>query len=1197
MANKLSQIGGSMRKLLLGFLFLGFFLQINEVDATDYDSTKPAQTQTVSAAMQSIKDNFNAVDGSGGAPPTTVAVGTTVTFEGSTADTIETSLTLTDPTTSDKTITLPNATGTVAVSVTTPVTLSALGDVGLTVAKDIVVSGTGMSGGEDNVLPGADADTTITLTVSKDIVAGVGLSGGEDNVLPGADADTTLTLDLTELSTATFGSGTFTTLTFDAGATDPILTMGSNSIAITNAASVSIVGDLQLSGTGPDYTLAVTGGDTFGWHAETDLSYFKNNTDSRIYWLADSNHYLNLVPETADGRVGINQGLGNPNYNLDVTGTGNFTSTLNATTLTEGGIGVPNVNNNLSVFSATTSAQLFGIISDETGSASGTPLAVFNQAPTISSPVITNINPGDDFTLTNNSVSAFTSVNTGAIVNTLYLKAGNVGIGTTGPGALLEIGASATPLILEGLTADTVETIIGVIDPTISDKTINFPNASGTVAVSVTAPITLSALGDIGITVAKDIVAGVGLSGGEDNVLPGADADTTLTLDLTEVNSAIFGNGTFTTLAFDTGVTDPLFTFGSNSLAITNAATLTTGGNTFYWATGTDVALADGGTGVSLADPAANRIWGWDDTDNAVTQMVIGAGLTYTAATDTLTSSGGDTLDVFTVGANGDYTTIQGALTAAAAGDTILVSEGTYTEAITFADDNVTLRATGAAENTIITQAAADVVAFGTSSGCTISGFTVSITAADAATDNCITSGNDAATGTDYNIIENCIIKWTSNTAVADAPCGISVTSGDTMIRNNRITITQTQASADASGVEAIHFVNAAYTHYVYNNVIKITNATTNTAGNTDYGIYLVGGSAYIVGNTITMTNAGATNHESQCIYGPAGTAGTIWIMNNELSVICSSTGKATAIVGGTGVGTIIYIIGNHIHSTTSDADGIWLMTGRLVYATGNVITGDCAYTAVTEGYFLANSFNKAMVNGSGTKLANATEVDTWFANGFVVGADLDNNIIDDATHGSGVGVIYLGNASIDATFTGFHYYKLGDTNLQMGELVRLVDGKMYRSTKKQDPTAIGLYCGLTNWKDSLGNALIDGKEENKEYEEIDADEKVIKKIKKVKNYGKEVNVKTNQPAQLIDYASSVAVVGDSIHENMNNPLMGAWVTVDAGTIKNGDYLCSSTKAGYLEKQSDDVMHSYTIGKARQDINTDTKTAYIYLLQ
>ena len=50
---------------------------------------------------------------------------------------------------------------------------------------------------------------------------------------------------------------------------------------------------------------------------------------------------------------------------------------------TPGGGGDALTTNPLSQFAATTSAQLYGVLSDETGSATGTPLAVFNQAPQI----------------------------------------------------------------------------------------------------------------------------------------------------------------------------------------------------------------------------------------------------------------------------------------------------------------------------------------------------------------------------------------------------------------------------------------------------------------------------------------------------------------------------------------------------------------------------------------------------------------------------------------------------------------------------------------------------------------------------------------------------------------------------------------------------------------------------------------------
>jgi hypothetical protein len=49
--------------------------------------------------------------------------------------------------------------------------------------------------------------------------------------------------------------------------------------------------------------------------------------------------------------------------------------------------------------------------------------------------------------------------------------------------------------------------------------------------------------------------------------------------------------------------------------------------------------LGSGGTGASLADPDANRVLGWDDTDGAVTFFVIGTGLSYDHPTYTLSVS------------------------------------------------------------------------------------------------------------------------------------------------------------------------------------------------------------------------------------------------------------------------------------------------------------------------------------------------------------------------------------------------------------------------------------------------------------------------------------------------------------------------------------------------------------------------------
>src|SRR3990167_8644914 len=150
------------------------------------------------------------------------ASGNTLTLKGATSGTTALKPTAIAGTT---TITLPAETGNVVTSVTA-LGGDVTGTIGATVVGDdshahttTTISGVDISADTNLAVtaPVVLTDDTISLTVAKDIVAGVGLSGGEDNVLPGADADTTLTLDLTEIASLTWGSGTFTAMTFDAG--------------------------------------------------------------------------------------------------------------------------------------------------------------------------------------------------------------------------------------------------------------------------------------------------------------------------------------------------------------------------------------------------------------------------------------------------------------------------------------------------------------------------------------------------------------------------------------------------------------------------------------------------------------------------------------------------------------------------------------------------------------------------------------------------------------------------------------------------------------------------------------------------------------------------------------------------------------------------------------------------------------------
>lgn len=252
-------------------------------------------------------------------------------------------------------------------------------------------------------------------------------------------------------------------------------------------------------------------------------------------------------------------------------------------------------------------------------------------------------------------------------------------------------------------------------------------------------------------------------------------------------------------------------------------------------------------------------------------------------------------------------------------------------------------------------------------------------------------------------------------------------------------------------------------------------------------------------------------------------------------------------------------------------------------------------------------SIFKIDASGNITTLARADTTD-----GVRIGAAQDANHIDDASHGAATATLYIGNKAITvAAFTATHYYQLGDLDLKVGELVKLIDRKIYRCTTKNDKAAIGIFWGITDWKDSFETKLLVGKEIDEEYEDendleeirsgVSMNPKTGKFMRPKKKMRKKITndlirISDGLPAEKTDYAYSVAALGDSYAEHDKQPLNGAWVTVKAGTLEEGDYLCSSDKSGYMEKQPDAILHNYTRGIAREKIPKDTKTAYVYLV-
>src|SRR5690606_10628784 len=90
----------------------------------------------------------------------------------------------------------------------------------------------------------------------------------------------------------------------------------------------------------------------------------------------------------------------------------------------------------------------------------------------------------------------------------------------------------------------------------------------------------------------------------------------------------------------------------TNTLTGSNLETAyTIGGAYIYRAGGTDIALADGGTGTSLADPGADRLMFWDDSAGQTTWLALSNGLSISTTdlelggtlTKNTTISGADT--------------------------------------------------------------------------------------------------------------------------------------------------------------------------------------------------------------------------------------------------------------------------------------------------------------------------------------------------------------------------------------------------------------------------------------------------------------------------------------------------------------------------------------------------------------------------
>ncbi|MBU0667697.1 hypothetical protein KJ951_01165 [Patescibacteria group bacterium] len=395
------------------------------------------------------------------------------TFEGATADTNETTISVADPT-ADRTIILPNASGTFAVSATGPVTLSAAGDIGFDQTANFTWTGihdyTGATyaGVSPLVFEGATADgfettflitdptvsdKTITFQNGTGTVAflsDIGVGGLWEDGTNGVyedDKGVIVGIDQAE----TLANAGFTLAAGDLFVQDQLGVEGNiYTDGTINVGAATVLSSGKLETTSGDLTIeTVSGGDLI-----IDQATASSNTQLTGNWnIADSSKFQiagDLFTSGNDNQYMVG---------IDTT----VSSALNAG-IDKGGILI-DIDGN----AADDAASFVDALKVTSGVASGGTMTGVRVAGTLWDQGI-YVEGGSTYGL--------------------FVDAGNVRfddgviLGDAAADILTANGtwSGVNPFVFEGATADAYETTFVITDPTLSDKTITFQNATGTVA-------------------------------------------------------------------------------------------------------------------------------------------------------------------------------------------------------------------------------------------------------------------------------------------------------------------------------------------------------------------------------------------------------------------------------------------------------------------------------------------------------------------------------------------------------------------------------------------------------------------------------------------------------------------------------------------------------------------------------------------
>ena len=171
--------------------------------------------------------------------------------------------------------------------------------------------------------------------------------------------------------------------------------------------------------------------------------------------------------------------------------------------------------------------------------------------------------------------------------------------------------------------------------------------------------------------------------------------------------------------------------------------------------------------------------------------------------------------------------------------------------------------------------------------------------------------------------------------------------------------------------------------------------------------------------------------------------------------------------------------------------------------------------------------------------------------------------------------------------FTEGHPYYSNDANITVGDCCVLENGQIVRSSSPMQKNVGGIA-----WYSVLDDLQNPGPSGDNAWP-LTLDDNTVSRIAE-DALGVQCDMAEESggewtPTPKFQTLWKLAAVGDSRQNNYGTTaLTGFKVCNEGGEISAGDLLCTSTTPGYLMKQPDDIMRSYTVGKAMEAVAFDT---------